>query len=73
MERKANYALVGFASLVLFVGVVIFAVWLTRIQFNHPYNDYQIVFPGPVSGVSGRRRGALQRHQGRLDRHHPPG
>ena len=52
MERKANYALVGFASLALFVGMVIFVVWLARIQFNREYDLYDVVFQGPIAGLS---------------------
>ncbi|MDB5468181.1 MAG: hypothetical protein JWQ46_2943, partial [Phenylobacterium sp.] len=28
MEKNANYALVGLSSLILFLGLVIFVVWL---------------------------------------------
>jgi phospholipid/cholesterol/gamma-HCH transport system substrate-binding protein len=52
MERNANYALVGFASLMLFVGMVIFVVWLARVQFSREYDTYDIVFEGPVNGLS---------------------
>jgi phospholipid/cholesterol/gamma-HCH transport system substrate-binding protein len=52
MERNANYALVGFASMLLFIGMVIFVVWLARIQFAKEYNLYDIVFIGPVRGLS---------------------
>jgi phospholipid/cholesterol/gamma-HCH transport system substrate-binding protein len=52
MERNANYALVGFASLMLFVGTVIFVVWLARIGFSREYDLYDIVFVGPVRGLS---------------------
>jgi phospholipid/cholesterol/gamma-HCH transport system substrate-binding protein len=52
MERNANYALVGFASMLLFIGMVIFVVWLARIQFTKEYNLYDIVFIGPVRGLS---------------------
>ena len=52
MERNANYALVGFASLALFVGLVVFIVWLARVQFSHEYSLYDIVFVGPVRGLS---------------------
>ena len=30
MERNANYALVGFASLMLFIGLIVFGVWLAQ-------------------------------------------
>jgi phospholipid/cholesterol/gamma-HCH transport system substrate-binding protein len=52
MERNANYALVGFASLMLFVGLVIFVVWLAKVQFSREYDTYDIVFDGPVNGLS---------------------
>src|SRR5579872_672343 len=52
MERNANYALVGFASLVIFVGMVIFVVWLARVSFAQQYDVYDVVFVGPVDGLS---------------------
>jgi phospholipid/cholesterol/gamma-HCH transport system substrate-binding protein len=52
MERNANYALVGFASLLLFIGVVAFVVWLARISFSQQYDMYDVVFQGPVDGLS---------------------
>jgi phospholipid/cholesterol/gamma-HCH transport system substrate-binding protein len=52
MERNANYALVGFATLVLFLGLIVFVVWLSRISFSQQYTDYNIEFVGPVRGLS---------------------
>ncbi|HXQ10362.1 MAG TPA: MlaD family protein [Caulobacteraceae bacterium] len=52
MERNANYALVGFASLMIFVGMVAFVVWLARISFAQQYDVYDVVFQGPVDGLS---------------------
>ena len=52
MERNANYALVGFASLLLFVGLLVFVVWLARLQFAKDYDLYDILFIGPVRGLS---------------------
>lgn len=52
MEKNANYALVGLSSLILFVGLVIFVVWLARISFSHEYDLYDIVFDGPVRGLN---------------------
>jgi phospholipid/cholesterol/gamma-HCH transport system substrate-binding protein len=52
MERNANYALVGLASLLLFVGMVTFIVWLARISFSQQYDVYDVVFEGPVDGLS---------------------
>ena len=52
MEKNANYALVGLSSLILFVGLVIFVVWLARISFSQQYDLYDIVFDGPVRGLN---------------------
>jgi phospholipid/cholesterol/gamma-HCH transport system substrate-binding protein len=52
MEKNANYALVGLSSLILFVGLVVFVVWLARISFSHEYDLYDIVFEGPVRGLN---------------------
>ena len=52
MEKDANYALVGLSTLILFVGLVVFVVWLARLQFSQDYNLYDVVFQGPVRGLS---------------------
>jgi phospholipid/cholesterol/gamma-HCH transport system substrate-binding protein len=52
MERNANYALVGMASLMLFIGLAVFVVWLARLQFASDYDLYDIVFIGPVRGLT---------------------
>lgn len=52
MEKDANYALVGLSTLILFVGMMIFAVWLARLSFSREYDVYDIVFQGPVRGLS---------------------
>lgn len=52
MERNANYALVGFASLILLVGLAVFVFWLARLQFNRDFDDYDILFLEPVRGLS---------------------
>ena len=52
MERNANYALVGAVTLFLFMGLVVFAVWLAKLQFNQEYDVYDILFVGPVRGLS---------------------
>jgi phospholipid/cholesterol/gamma-HCH transport system substrate-binding protein len=51
METKANYTFIGGAVLGLFVLAAIFAVWLSRIQFDAEYAVYDIVFPGTVRGL----------------------
>ena len=52
MEKDANYALVGLATLILFIGVVVFSIWLARLQFDQDYDVYDIVFEGPVRGLN---------------------
>ncbi|HEY9218982.1 MAG TPA: MlaD family protein [Phenylobacterium sp.] len=52
MEKNANYALVGASTLILFAGLIIFIVWLARFQVNRDYDLYDIVFQGPVRGLS---------------------
>ncbi len=52
MERNANYAVVGFASLILFIGLAAFVMWLARVQFARDYALYDILFQGPVRGIS---------------------
>lgn len=52
MERNANYALVGFAALMLFIGMIVFVVWLARVQFAQQYDVYDVIFDGPVDGLS---------------------
>lgn len=52
MEKNANYALVGLSSVVLFVGLLVFAFWLARFQLTRDFDVYDIVFQGPVRGIS---------------------
>lgn len=52
MERNANYALVGVTSTLLVIGMVVFSVWLAAFKFNQDYDYYDIVFAGPVRGLS---------------------
>jgi phospholipid/cholesterol/gamma-HCH transport system substrate-binding protein len=52
MERNANYALVGFTTFMLFVGLVAFVIWLARIEYGQEYQLYDILFVGPVQGLS---------------------
>jgi len=52
MERNANYALVGLAAILLLIGLIVFSVWLAAFKFGQTYDYYDIVFKGPVSGLS---------------------
>jgi phospholipid/cholesterol/gamma-HCH transport system substrate-binding protein len=52
MEKDANYALVGLISLLLLVGLLSFGIWLSQFNLNRDYQNYDIVFQGPVNGLS---------------------
>ena len=52
MEKNANYALVGLSTLILTVALMVFVVWLARLNFNAEYDLYDIVFEGPVRGLT---------------------
>jgi phospholipid/cholesterol/gamma-HCH transport system substrate-binding protein len=52
MERNANYALVGAATLLLFVAAIVFVFWLARLSFNRSFDEYDVLFVGPVRGLS---------------------
>ena len=52
MERNANYAMVGMASVILLIGLFAFVLWLARVQFARDYQIYDILFDGPVRGIS---------------------
>ncbi len=52
MERDAHYAAVGIATVALLAALAVFAIWLARLQFNNDFDVYDIVFYGPVRGLS---------------------
>jgi phospholipid/cholesterol/gamma-HCH transport system substrate-binding protein len=52
MERNANYALVGLISTILLIGLIVFILWLTNFALSAKYDKYNIVFHGPISGLS---------------------
>ena len=52
MEKKSGYALIGLSALTLFIGLIVFVVWLAWLPFNREYELFDIVFVGPVRGLS---------------------
>lgn len=52
MERNAHYALVGLVSLVLVAALMVFVVWLARLQVNGGLDVYDVDFKGPVRGLT---------------------
>jgi phospholipid/cholesterol/gamma-HCH transport system substrate-binding protein len=52
MERNANYALVGLASVIIGIALIVFIVWLAGARLSQDFDYYDIVFEGPVRGLS---------------------
>jgi phospholipid/cholesterol/gamma-HCH transport system substrate-binding protein len=52
MERNANYALVGLISALLVIALLVFVVWLAGSGFSKTYDVYDVIFDGPVRGLS---------------------
>jgi phospholipid/cholesterol/gamma-HCH transport system substrate-binding protein len=52
MERDAHYAAVGIATVALIAALAVFTIWLARLQFDSDYDVYDIIFYGPVRGLS---------------------
>ena len=52
METKAHYALVGFFALALATAAGLFAIWLGQLQFSREWAVYDVVFDGPVRGLT---------------------
>src|SRR5579871_2944104 len=52
MERNANYALVGLIFTILLIATIVFVLWLTNFAFSQRYDNYDVVFHGPISGLS---------------------
>jgi phospholipid/cholesterol/gamma-HCH transport system substrate-binding protein len=44
--------MVGLSALILFVGLLVFIVWLARWQFRQENDIYDILFQGPVRGLN---------------------
>jgi phospholipid/cholesterol/gamma-HCH transport system substrate-binding protein len=52
MERNANYALVGLISTILLIAMIVFIFWLMNFAFSARYDAYEVIFHGPISGLS---------------------
>lgn len=61
MENRANYALIG-AVIIFFAAALMGVVlWMGQVQFDREYEVYDVVFDGPVNGLS---EGAAVRYLG---------
>ncbi len=52
METRANYLLIGSFVLLATAAVVLFAVWISKVQFSQQNATYDVVFEGAVNGLS---------------------
>ncbi len=52
MENKAHYALIGSFVLLALIAAVSFGMWLSNSQFDQQFDEYEVVFNGPVRGLS---------------------
>ncbi|MEZ5566447.1 MAG: hypothetical protein R3F24_13530 [Gammaproteobacteria bacterium] len=52
METKANHVLIGAFTLLVFVLMVLFALWAAKFTSDAAWREYDVVFKEPVSGLS---------------------
>ena len=52
METRAHHVLIGFFTLMVAAGVLLFALWLARAGSQQDFRLYDIVFREPVSGLT---------------------
>ncbi len=52
MESEAKYAVVGAFVFAVAAAVVIFAIWLGKYGLDRKFLEYEVVFKGPVRGLS---------------------
>jgi phospholipid/cholesterol/gamma-HCH transport system substrate-binding protein len=52
METKANYILIGAATLIGAALIMLFAMWLANSEYRRGYIEYDVVFTDPVRGLT---------------------
>lgn len=52
METKANYVLIGAFVLLATGALALFTLWIAGNPFSRSYKDYDVIFSGPVNGLS---------------------
>jgi phospholipid/cholesterol/gamma-HCH transport system substrate-binding protein len=52
METKANYVLIGAFVLLAAGALALFTLWIAGNPFSRSYRDYNVIFSGPVNGLS---------------------
>lgn len=61
METHARYLLVGVFSLLATIGLLVFALWLGKLQLDREYQEYDVRFRESVAGLS---VGSIVQYQG---------
>jgi phospholipid/cholesterol/gamma-HCH transport system substrate-binding protein len=61
METHARYFLVGLFSLAVTAGLIVFVLWLGKLQLDRDYQNYEIRFRESVTGLS---VGGIVQYQG---------
>lgn len=52
METKANYVLLGAATVVGVIFLMLFAMWMANSEYRAGINEYDVVFDDPVRGLA---------------------
>ncbi|MES1156929.1 MAG: MlaD family protein [Alphaproteobacteria bacterium] len=52
METKANYVLIGTATVIGFLLIALFAMWLANASLRSNLTEYDVVFQDPVRGLA---------------------
>ena len=52
METKANYVLIGAFTIVVTLFLLLFALWAAKYSSERSWNEYQVVFREPVTGLT---------------------
>jgi phospholipid/cholesterol/gamma-HCH transport system substrate-binding protein len=52
METKANFVLIGAATVIGAALIMLFAMWIAGSEFREGFNEYEIVFDDPVRGLT---------------------
>jgi len=52
METRANYVLIGSFTLIISVGLLLFALWAAKYSSAREWREFEVVFHEPVTGLS---------------------
>ena len=52
METKANFVMIGAASIVGVIMILMFALWMANSEYSRGYNEFDVVFSDPVRGLA---------------------